>query len=173
MNKLLKYSLCAIGLIPLPALADGYVGVNLGYFTDGQDAMVATQFGGVLAKAGNLSHCLEGEVLWTRASEGGVNLDLVPVMINYRLRSDLSPDFAVEAGGGVGISFNQLSYGSFDDSDNAFAFQFFGGVLYRVSQNVGLYGGVRYLNIQKTTLAGISDNVGDDASIEVGVRFGF
>ncbi len=174
MNILLKASLCALALAPLPALADGsYVGVHAGYFVDGQDLALATQIGGVFARSGTIAHCGELEILWTQASEGPIDLDIVPVMLNYRMRSEVSPKLSLEIGAGLGMSFNQLSaYGDSDD-DTSFAIQAMGGLLYRLSDSMGLYTGVRYLRIDEATLMGITADVGDDVSVEVGVRFGF
>ena len=172
MNTL-KATLCLVALTPCAALAEGYVGVNAGYFIDGEDLVLATHVGGSIAQSGNVAHCIEAEILWTKASEGPVDLNIVPVMANYRAKIEVTPKVVIEVGGGLGIAFNQLDYFGQSDDDSSLAMQAFGGVHYRVSDTFGLYAGARYLRIDEATLAGITADVGDDVSLEVGVRFGF
>jgi len=164
--------LALLGIASAASAATPYVGANVGYLVDSQDPLFTTRVGAEFAKQDKLTHSAELEIGFLRDSEYGVDLDVVPVMANYRLGIGLSQKVSLELGAGVGMSFTKLKYyGS--SNDTAFTYQGLVGVNFALTEKTSLGLGARYLNIGETTLHGITDDLGDDLSIELGLKFKF
>jgi opacity protein-like surface antigen len=155
--------------------ASPYVGASAGYLIDSEDELFSVRIGAAVAQSAGLSHNIEGEVAFSSLSESGINLDLLPVMANYRLTGPVGTQtkLGFYAGAGLGATRVKLSGWGYDDNSWAFAAQAFGGIAYNVSPKAALTVGARYLWIDDVTLGGISAEVGDDVALEVGIRFQF
>lgn len=156
----------------------------------------------------NICNCwdlrLEGEVLWRRNSlknihfteiENGVTLDSttrsasghtqdIALMANLLADFPLFCDLGLYIGGGIGVSFNQLTLSSIQgrsisatkNNDELFAWQGMGGLYYNICPNIALTVGYRAFATQKVTTSNLnlkSTNIPLTQSIDIGLRFRF
>lgn len=164
--------LALLGIASAASAATPYVGASVGYLVDTQDPLFTTRVGAEFAKQDKLTHSAELEIGMTRDSEYGVSMDIVPIMANYRLGIGLSPKVSLDLGAGLGMSWTKLKYyGS--SNDTAFTYQGLAGVNFALTEKTILGLGVRYINIGEASLHGITADVGDDLSIELGLKFKF
>ena len=171
--NIIRHLLCGLTLVSACAAATPYLGVGVGYFMQGEDLSLAIQGGFVVKQSESLTHSVEGEILWTRDKEGPVSMDVMPIMVNYLVATKIAPKLSLEFGAGVGVSLNRLEFFGRSDTNSAFAFQVLSRLAYHTSEKTSVYAGLRYLNIGKTTLSGITATVGDDTSFECGLRYKF
>lgn len=151
-----------------------YVGASAGYWIDSEDNYFAARIGTTVAQATGLTHNLEVEVGFTSLGESGIDLDMLPVMANYRLISERDQSkFGFYAGAGLGGTRLDVSGFGVSDENWAFSVQAFGGVEYKIAPKVALTAGVRYLWIDDANFFGTNTEVGDDVGLEVGIRFRF
>jgi opacity protein-like surface antigen len=171
MKKLLGI---AFLLIASSAFAGSpYVGASVGYLTDSKVALYETRVGVDVAKTGAVTHAVEMEIGYTRVTESWVTSELIPLMANYRVTvaiKDTKLNLFCAAGLGM-TDFRLKAYGT--QSDWAFSYQVLGGVEYQVSPQVSLQLGARYLWVGEASVFGITDDVGDEISIEFGFHFHF
>ncbi|MBI3884386.1 MAG: outer membrane beta-barrel protein [Opitutae bacterium] len=150
------------------------VGATAGYLVDGKTgyytAHIAHQF-----KSANpgIAHFAEFEIGYTHDSEGPASLDIVPVMVNYRAEFAPTGKFGAYLGAGAGASRVKINVFSFSESDSAFSYQGFAGLTYKATESTTLTLGARYLWIGDANLFGVAARVGDDVSLEAGVRIKF
>lgn len=162
-------------LTALPAFAaGGYVGADVGYLTDSQEAFYAAHVGFDVAKSNRLVQGAEVEIGYTTDRDSGIKGDILPVMANYRLTFG-APEAKVGCylAGGIGASNVRLSGYGLSDHSWAFTLQALGGLDYKVATNTTLKLGLRYLWIDDVTLFGYKAEVGDDLAIETGVSVRF
>ena len=172
MNKTILGFIALLGLASVASAANPYMGFSAGYLLDGKDPLFCTRLGFELARQEKLTHSVEAEIGITRSTDYGITLDVVPIMANYRLGIELAPKLSLDIGGGLGMTWNRLKYyGS--SSDVAFAYQLFTGLNFSVNEKTSLCAGVRYIDIGEATLSGITAELGDDVSLELGVKFKF
>src|SRR5690606_37759049 len=110
--------------------------------------------------------------------ESGVEMYLVPVMLNYRAEILSTGKFAPYVGVGAGAARVNVeqSFGgpSRADKDTTFAAQAFAGVTYKATEKVSLHLGARYIWIGEIQLFASSPfELGDDVSLEAGISFKF
>ena len=154
--------------------ASYYTGGSVGYLVDSKDAYFTGRFGVDVAKTNTLTHSVEAEIGYSHDSDSGLKLDIVPVMANYRLTAPLAQSkFSLYAGAGLGATQVKLYGWGYNENDWAFTFQAFVGAEYSVTPNVSLTAGTRYLNIGTASVGGIRAKVGDDDSLEAGIRIRF
>lgn len=171
MKKLLV--LCLAAVAAASAAAAPSLGVAAGYLIDGKESFISARLGFDVAQSPTATHQLELEVGYTKDKESGVEGKIIPVMANYRIEAPLTSPFGVFAGAGVGFSRVRVSGLGLSDSDNAFSAQAFAGLMYTLSPNTAVTAGARYLWIGDAELFGFEDEVGDDVSLELGLRFRF
>ena len=161
------------GYTTTETLSPWFAGGSVGYLTDAEEALYTLHFGKTFAQSGPLSHSLFAEVGFSDQDDSSVELDFVPVTLNYKLDYQWGGGFSFYAGAGAGAAF--LNVDAFGDSDDSVEFmaQAFAGVGYDISQNFQVYGGARYLWVDKTDLLGVSVDPGDDVAFEIGARFRF
>lgn len=134
---------------------------------------------------------LEGEVLWRRNSLknqtffGAGTSRIVPasghtqdiaLMANLIADIPLFCDIDFYIGGGLGISFNQLTLSpanSTKKSSQLFAWQGMTGLSYNICQSIALTAGYRIFGTEKVSTPGgtKSSNVPFTQSIDIGLRF--
>ena len=73
----------------------------------------------------------------------------------------------------MGITRLWVGYYWVNDHDTAFTYQLFGSAGYKIDPHLALVAAVRYLNIGKAKIENVRTRVGDDTSLELGVRYGF
>lgn len=172
MKKLL--TLILLGAATSAFGANLYTGASVGYLVDSKEAYFTGRIGYDIAKTNTLIHSVEAEIGYMSDTEYGATLDITPLMANYRLTGPISSSkFSFYAGGGIGSTRAKLKYASYRDSSWAFTAQGFGGVEYALTPTVSVSAGGRYLWIGDATLGSVSDQLGDDFSWEVGIRFKF
>ncbi len=117
------------------------------------------------------------EVGWlgNESSRAGVDVDLdvVPVTINYKYQANLSGNLGWYIGAGLGASNVDLNVGAASDDEWAFTAQVFTGLVYEFTPRFEMYLGLRYLWVDDTELFGVDTETVDDLGIGLGMRFNF
>lgn len=198
---------------PESGLWQWFIGGSAGYLTDLDEAMYGLQVGMEYQTPGaQASHAIYLEVGYTQddASDGerpnlpgavswdaSVDLDIIPITLNYKYQASLTDRLDGYVGLGVGVAILDSSFdwswsqalpppdnngsGSDDDSDIAFYGQLFAGLSYDVSDSFEIYTGVRYIVMDNQDLeARIAGNstcyeagIDGDVLVELGMRYRF
>jgi len=150
-----------------------FAGGSVGYLIDSEEELYTLHLGTTFAQSGPLSHSLFVEVGYSEVDESPVELEFIPVALNYKLDYQFGGGFSFYAGAGIGAAFQDVEvFGASDDSVEFMA-QAFAGVGYDISESFQIYGGARYIWIDDTELLGVSVDSGDDVALEIGARFRF
>jgi opacity protein-like surface antigen len=173
MNKKLKALVLAVISSLGCSAATPYIGGSVGYLVDSEEPIYGGKIGVEFAQNNSIFHSVEGEVLYSTLNVDGVRFDLLPLMLNYRLGASATEKLYFNFGGGIGASRVSLKYYWVKDSDTAFTYQLLGTIGYRLTRNVAVEGNVRYLNIGSYELVGVKFGQGDDASLELGLKYRF
>jgi hypothetical protein len=176
MNKLTAL-FALLTAVSAASAAKPYVGAAAGYLIDSEEAFVSARVGFDIAKTPALTHSLEGEIGFSTDSESGISLDLVPVMLNYRATASYTDKIDLYSGFGAGftalkLDVDYLGY-RYKENDTAFSAQTFVGAGFRVSEQVSITLGARYIWINDAEFLGYDFEVGDDVAIEAGVHVRF
>lgn len=155
------------------SLLTWFAGGSVGYLIDNEEEFYTLHLGMKIAESGPISHSLFLEGAYAEFNTFGLDTDVIPVTLNYKLDYSLSESFSIYAGAGVGAAFVDTSFGPFDDSTTELSAQIFAGVGYDVTENFELYSGLRWLWIDDSSLFGRSVEIGDDYGVELGGRFKF
>lgn len=151
-----------------------FAGGSVGYLEDTEEAFYTAHFGTRFAGSGPVSHSLYAEVGYTSQDALPLlDVDIVPVTLNYKLDYYFTERFSVYAGGGLGAAFVDAKTPFGDDDDVSFTAQVFAGVGYDFTPAFQIYGGARYIWIDDSSVFGIPVDAGDDLGAEVGLRFRF
>lgn len=150
-----------------------YLGGGVDYLFDAEEPFynghLGYDFGG--------GHSLFLESGWLGTEEFvfpfNVDIDIVPITLNYKYEYMFNERFGLYAGLGAGASNVDVNVGFVSDDDWTLTAQAFAGLVYNVSENFEIYGGARYLWIDDPDLFGATFDKFDDVSAGVGVRFNF
>lgn len=157
-----------------------YLGGGIDYMIDAEDAFynahVGYDFGNgssLFLESGWLGE--EQDVVGTPAGLFFLNadIDIVPVTLNYKYEHMFTDSFGVYVGAGLGAAHIDTSIGFFDDSSWEFTAQAFAGVVYNVSPNFEIYGGVRYMWLDDVKVGAVTTDNLDDVGIGAGIRWNF
>ena len=170
--KLILTSLFILGASVASAVVP-YVEGSIGYLLDSERPLYSGRVGFEVANTNQISHNIEAEIAHTSERELGLRLKLLPIMANYRFVAPMGPQTEFFGGGGLGITRAKISGLGLNASDEPFSAQAFVGMGYKITPTTSLTGAVRYLRIEKAEFFGFRDRVGDDFSLEVGVRCRF
>ncbi len=174
--KNLIYSLLLI-VSATTVVAKPYIGASIGYLIDFEEAVVSGHVGYNLAAGTGATHGIEIEVSGAGSKDDIAKFSFAPIMANYRLALPISDRFDFFGGLGLGLSKVRISGRGFAsglrDSGSAFTAQAFGGLAFNVTPKASLTVGLRHLRIGEAKLLGIKDTVGDDTSVEAGIRIRF
>jgi opacity protein-like surface antigen len=102
-----------------------------------------------------------------------IDLDIVPITLNYKYEYMFNDKFGLYAGLGAGASNIDVSAGFLSDDDWVLTGQAFAGLVYNVSDNFEIYTGVRYLWLDDSDLFGANFDNFDDVGAGLGIRFNF
>lgn len=107
-----------------------------------------------------------------------IDVDIVPVTINYKYQANFCENFGWYAGVGVGASnidvhIDDSVFGSGSDDEWVFTAQAFAGLVYEFSPRFEAYLGARYLWADDAELFGADTETVDDVSLGLGLRFNF
>lgn len=155
-----------------------FVGAGVDYLFDAETEYYTGRLGYEWgAPQSKYSQSLFVEAGWLDSEEGFNSLEAIPLTVNYEYKRAITRCLNFYVGGGLGVAFTDstsevsLKPGVYaDDNDTVFLVQAFAGLTYCVTENVELYGGVRYL---------WSEDIGetgegfDDWSIGAGLRVKF
>lgn len=178
-HKILYTLISLLGLTAARAVTP-YVGASVGYLVDTEKPLYSARVGAEVHKQAALTHSLEAEILYCRDHETyyqylDSNLDLTGLMANYKLSFDGGQRLYASVGGGIGSThvdakIRYIGYDVYTLKDYAFTYQLIGTVGCKLTAKAALEASVRYLNI-----GDVKDDieVGDDVSLELGLKFRF
>jgi opacity protein-like surface antigen len=150
-----------------------FAGGSVGYLIDNEEEFYTLHLGVKIAETGPIAHSIFLEGAYAEFSNFGLETDILPVTLNYKLDYALSDSFSVYAGAGLGAAFVDSSIGIFDDSSTEFTAQIFAGVGYDVCENFQLFSGARWIWVDDSKLGPLSVDIGDDVGVELGGRLKF
>ncbi|MCC5835712.1 MAG: porin family protein [Opitutales bacterium] len=182
-----KYLLSLIvlfaGITTLPAAEENRyeLGFSAGYLFDSEESFIAAAFTGKLSGDDSVRHFIESEVGYMSQSENvmGVSsrLTIVPVFLNYMIRSRLSEQMDLYFAGGIGgstVSVSGSGFGiSISDSDWVLSAQAKAGLDMRMNDALSFRLGVRYIYLSEVTLLNTRLSDLDDFGLEAGLRIQF
>lgn len=160
-----------------------FVGGTGGYLLDADEDIYTFQLGANSPwSISGWSVALFAEAGWTENHDSfsglqagsNTSLDIVPITFNVKLEHLISGGLSAYVGGGLGTSYVEGDFASVyggSKDDWVFTAQVFAGLAYRVNENLEIFGGARWLYLDDPGFAGVS--LGDDVSIEGGLRFHF
>ncbi|MEM9079202.1 MAG: hypothetical protein AAGC74_00740 [Verrucomicrobiota bacterium] len=154
-----------------------FVGGGVDYFFDTEAAYYNGHLGYDFGRKGRFSHALFVEAGWIEYDYSGADLELVPLLLNYKVEMALTESLNFYLGGGVGAAFfdgESAHAKKVDgDDDSGLAWQLFAGLTYCLTDHVELYAGVRYFVTDDFELAGTPVDGIDDFALGGGVRVNF
>lgn len=173
------------------AFYSGHVGVDMNYQLAGWDPAVYLELGYF-----SPDECIDGRALNRIGSGSGygnglgdgngsaaaggfaqrcvnVELDVMPLTLNYKLERSVGTNLSVYLGAGAGIAFVDLEAGALSVDDEVFYAQVFGGGLYQVSEAVELFAGLRWIYMDDASFGGVDFALEDDVLAELGARINF
>jgi opacity protein-like surface antigen len=149
-----------------------FAGASVGYFTQADEAYYTLHFGMKFAETGPVSHSVLIEGLYTQVDETFSTTDVVPVTLNYKFDYQITPALSAYAGVGAGVAFLDIDGAFGSDNKTALAAQAFIGLGYDITPAFQVYGGGRYLWVDRTR-AGFTKVDMDDYGVELGAKFRF
>lgn len=171
MKKLIPLFVCAFAA--LSAHASVYVGTSVGFLMDTEEGFYTARAGMPIITDGDVVHSLEAEIGYFNQDDSGVDAEVIPAFLNYRITDSASDKGSFYIGAGAGVAaVDAKKLGVSDDSDT-FAAQIFAGLQYKLVSSLSLTGGLRYLWMDSVQLYGSKAELGDDLVLEVGLHYGF
>lgn len=176
MKKLLTALFIITGLAA-SAQAVIFVGADAGYLLDSEEEYLSARLGFEFKASETASHQLELEVGYSAAKEFGLEADLLPVTLNYRLQLPGSGKFGYFVGAGAGFARTTIdgvsTGGPVRLRDTTLALQGFAGLTYQAGPSTTLNLGAKYIWIDDANFAGTTVEVGDDVALQAGFTFRF
>jgi hypothetical protein len=195
-------------------LWEWFIGGSAGYLTDLEEGMYGLQVGVENQNpGGRVGHAVFLEVGFTqddadyklvpppgvaggRTEEASIDLDIIPITLNYKCEIAFTNRLNGYVGLGLGVAVVDSSYdwswiqalpppnghkgGSDEQTDVRFYGDVFAGLSYDVSESFELFAGVRYIFMdedeQDINVTGVSDyneGINGDVLIELGARYHF
>jgi hypothetical protein len=203
---------------PAPAPAGGlwqwFVGGSVGYLTDLEEGMYGLQAGmEYRAPEARASHAVYLEIGFTsddasydyrprpgitgaRTEEAEIDVNLIPITLNYRYQAALTEHWNGYMGLGLGVVVTDTSYdwdwsqavappynrggGSEDETDVRFYGDIFAGLSYELGESCELFAGARWIfmddddrEIDVTGASSHTVGIDGDVLLEIGARFRF
>ena len=103
----------------------------------------------------------------------GIDVDIVPITLNYKYEHMFNDKFGLYAGLGLGASQVDVEAGFVSDDDWVFTAQAFAGVVYNFTPSFEMYAGARYMWLDDVSLFGANIDDLDDVGVGAGIRFNF
>lgn len=171
MRTILTLAFIAAGLSS-PARAV-IIGNSAGYLIDHEKTYLTARVGGEFYSGELIRHIGEFEIGYVFDSGSGVETEVLPMTLNYRIQFGGDGLFAGCLGIGAGMVRYEVSdHGARDDSW-APAGQGFAGLSIRLFKKGRIDLGARYLRLRDVELLGRRVADGDDIAIEAGFHFQF
>jgi opacity protein-like surface antigen len=172
-NKILKITLTLIALMGLQSVHAAYTGAGIGYMIDAEEELLTAHIGFQMAERGSLTHNIEFEIGYVESSEMGVDVDILPLMLNYRAVNTGNDSYDLYFGVGIGTSNVDVNVSGTSDDDNVFTAQALVGIDFKVSANTSIRLGYRYVYMDTVKLFGYDLDDLDDNVIELGITVKF
>jgi opacity protein-like surface antigen len=166
----IQKTICVFSALLMSAfVAQGsvYIGGSAGYLIDAEEPVYSGRVGVVLGTAAGIRHSIEAEMGFSSASYGIYEIDMQPLMANYRGQIDLSEILFLYAGAGAGRVSVDVEFFNSKGSGDAFAWQAFGGLGLRLTSSLSLMGGVRYFDSSEVTVR--KNKIGAENDFEFGL----
>ena len=145
--------------------------LELGYFNP-EECVDSRSLGGIGSGYGNgMGSGIAGTAQKLQCLD--LDLEVMPLTLNYKLERNLTDNLNVYWGAGAGIAFVDVGVGAASADDEVFYAQVFAGLLYQVSEALELYGGARWIYMEDASVFGVDLDLGDDVLAEVGARINF
>jgi opacity protein-like surface antigen len=172
MRKLI--SLISLSLITTMAHAvSPHVGASVGYLFDAKEPIYSARAGVTLFEWAGIDHGVEVEIGTSSSKEGIFNIDMRPLMFNYRGELALTERLFAYFGAGAGTVHFDVNYGTRGGDGDGFAWQAFGGMGIRLADYLALTGGVRFLDVSDIKIRGQEIGSENDVELGLGVQFTF
>lgn len=171
--------LSLIALIALPSLSANYIGFSVIALQDTEEPFFATRLGMSFNESEDYSHNAEIEV-GAYSDEGPmvfdrtIEIDVIPVLANYRFRLTPAGGLVVVAGVGIGGAIVNTEVPAFGvDEQIVFTGQAFVGGGYQFGDTYELLASARYLALDDVEAAGIDLDVahGFGAELSFAIHF--
>ncbi|NDV61969.1 porin family protein [Puniceicoccales bacterium CK1056] len=167
---ILTASLTLIALMGFQSVQAGaYLGAGVGYMIDSEEELLTVHFGYEVAKKGKVSHNVEIEIGHVEDSEMGVDLEINPLMLNYRAVNTENNSYDLYFGLGIGTSNVDVDVFGISDDDNVLTVQAMVGMDFKLNQTASLRLGYRYLYLESVELFDYDLDDLDDHLVEVGL----
>jgi opacity protein-like surface antigen len=150
-----------------------FAGGSVGYLFDSEEEYYTLHFGMKIAENGPITHSVYLEGAYAQFSDLGLDTDIVPVTLNYKLDYNFTQAFSVFGGVGVGAAFVNTDAAFTSDDSVELAAQVFAGVGYDVTPSFQLYSAVRWIWVDDSKIGSTPVDIGDDYGLELGARFKF
>lgn len=157
----------------VPSLWTWFIGGSAGYLLESEEEFYTLHLGMKIAESGPVSHSLYIEGAYTELTALGVDSEIIPVTLNYKMEYYFNDAFSFYAGLGGGAAFVNNDVLGFSDDSVEFTAQVFAGFGYDVSSNFQLYTGARWVWVDDSEIGGGAVDIGDDIGLELGARFKF
>ena len=160
---------------PASSYSDGgwFAGVGADYMFDAEEVFFNGHFGYDFGSGSSLFL----EAGWISNEDSGfpaaVDVDIVPITIDYKYEFAFSDTFGLYVGAGVGGANVDVSAGFVSGDDWVLAAQAFAGLVFEVTPNFEIYTGLRYLWVDDADVLPANSNGFDDVGIGAGIRFNF
>lgn len=171
----MKKTILFIALFASATLAQAslYVGGSVGYLSDAKEPLFSARVGYQIGEYGGIRHSIEGEIGVSSADFGIYEVDMQPRMINYRGEIDIDDTFFAYAGAGLGSVQIEVEFAGFEGDGDGFAWQVFGGLGMRLTEQLSAIGGLRFIDASDIKIRGESVGADNDLEFGVGMQFVF
>lgn len=150
-----------------------FVGGSVGYLHESEEEMWHAHLGiDLVPQFAGMSQAVFLEVGYNELEFFGVEQEIVPVTLNYKLERPIFSVFTIYAGAGAGVAFYEVS-GAVDADDEVFWGQIFGGIVCNIGTSFEIFAGARGVFLDEVDINGFTTDSGDDLLWELGARFNF
>lgn len=156
-----------------PSLWTWFIGGSAGYLIDSEEEFYTIHLGMKIAESGPVTHSLTIEGAYTDLSTLGLDTEIIPVTLNYKLDYNFTESLSFYAGVGAGAAFVDSEFFGLNDDSVELTAQVFAGFGYDVTTNFQLYTGARWVWVDESEFAGSPIDIGTDVGLELGMRFKF
>lgn len=180
-----------------PSLWNWFIGGSVGYLVDAEEAMYTGHIGvDTPWNVGGWNVAIFAELGATEVENGysiinpafttavvmapvDVETEVMPLTLNVKLERPLTGKLNGYFGGGIGMSFIDVTAtspvlaGNYSDDETVFGAQIFAGLVYNVSESFELFGGARWIFTDSTEVRGREVDFDEDVFFEGGLRINF
>lgn len=171
------FGLAAQASEPVPAggsfISNFFIGASVGYLHESEEEMYHLQLGiDLQPQLAGMTQSIFLEIGYNELEFFGVDQEIIPVTLNYKLERPLFSTVSAYIGAGAGVAFYDVS-GAVSDDDEVFWGQIFGGLVVNVNDSLEIFGGVRGVFLDEVDINGFTTESGDDLLWEIGARYNF